>query len=151
MFELAFIKKSGGPLTKRISLDTDGAIKSDGSACVMPSGVASRLKLANVDALADAINTFEPCNAVTLGRLRAGLPDAIRVLTKARVNDNTDPHIIARTAEAFVYEAGKPALTLLDYDTKGMPGMRLSSELKLSAASRRRLARCCLSYSRRSD
>lgn len=121
MIELTLIEKTGGALTKRISLNADGAVKSDGSACVMLAGDASRLKLADVGALADAINGFRPYQALTLGRLRPGLPDAIRVLTKRRINDNNAPHIVARTAESFTYDPGQSALVLLDFDTKGMP------------------------------
>src|SRR5690349_2516671 len=96
MLELALVEKIGGPLTKRISLDDTGAINSDGSACVMLVGDASRLKLADVGALADAINGFRPCQALTLGRLRPGLPDTIRVLTKRRINDNHATNVVAR-------------------------------------------------------
>ena len=119
--ELALIEKTGGPLTKRISLDADGAVKSDGSACVMLVGNACRLKLADVGALADTITGFRPNHALTLGRLRPGLPDMVRVLTKRQINDNNAPNVIARAAESFVYQGGQPALVLLDFDTKGMP------------------------------
>jgi hypothetical protein len=121
MLELALVEKTGGALTKRISLDDTGAIKSDGSACVMLAGDASRLRLADVGALADAIHGFRPYHALTLGRLRPGLPDTIRILTKRRINDNNAADAVARTADNFMYEAGRPGLVLLDFDTKGMP------------------------------
>jgi hypothetical protein len=38
--EIVILTKSSGPLTKSIMLDGDGRLKSDGSACVMPSGRA---------------------------------------------------------------------------------------------------------------
>ncbi len=38
--EITVFSKGDGPLTKRISLAADGSIKSDGSACVTPSGEA---------------------------------------------------------------------------------------------------------------
>ena len=88
MIELALIKKSGGPLTKQISLDDMGAIRSDGSACVMLHGTASRLNIADIGGLADAINGFDEKHALTLGRLRTDLPDTIRVITKCKINDN---------------------------------------------------------------
>ena len=121
MIELALLKKSGGPLTKQISLDDMGAIRSDGSACIMLHGTASRLKIADIGGLADAINGFDEKHALTLGRLRTDLPDTIRVITKHKINANTGAGAIARTAESFVYEPGKPALVLLDFDVKGMP------------------------------
>ena len=46
--ELTVFEKSGGPLTKHIRLSPDGSVKSDGSACLMASGVAHRLRLADV-------------------------------------------------------------------------------------------------------
>jgi hypothetical protein len=45
MIEITSIAKTGGPLTKRISLAQDGSLKSDGSACVMTCGTAQRLPL----------------------------------------------------------------------------------------------------------
>src|SRR6476469_6658286 len=114
ILELALIEKTGGPLTKRISIDSVGTIKSDGSACIMLDGTASRLRLADVGALADAINAFRPCHALTLGRLRTGLPDKIRLLTKNKLNDNDATNVVARTADSFIYEAGCPGLVLLD-------------------------------------
>ena len=38
--ELTVFSKSGGPLTKRITLTTDGKIASDGNACYMARGRA---------------------------------------------------------------------------------------------------------------
>ena len=46
-FELVGLAKAGGPLTKRISLATDGSLWSDGSACKMAQGRAYRLKFDN--------------------------------------------------------------------------------------------------------
>ena len=40
--EITTLSKTGGPLTKRISLAPDGTLRSDGSACVMSSGIAQR-------------------------------------------------------------------------------------------------------------
>jgi uncharacterized tellurite resistance protein B-like protein len=117
--ELALIEKTGGPLTKRISLDDGGRLKSDGSACVMTRGRASRLKLRGIGEFAEAIQRFEPRHAITLGGLRPGLPDDVVVLVKSKANGADN--IVARTAENFRYRPGEPALVLLDYDTKGMP------------------------------
>jgi len=46
------LAKIGGPLTKQIALDVDGSLKSDGSACVMPSGVARRFAFDTASELA---------------------------------------------------------------------------------------------------
>src|SRR5215472_15776844 len=52
-FPLTVIAKSNGPLTKRISLNPDGTVKSDGSACVMSHGRAHRVELSSAQELAD--------------------------------------------------------------------------------------------------
>ena len=41
-FEITLLEKFGGPLTKAIKLGDDGRLISDGSACVMSSGIARR-------------------------------------------------------------------------------------------------------------
>ncbi len=48
MTELTIFAKSGGPLTKRITLLPDGTLKSDGSACVMSFGQARRVAIESV-------------------------------------------------------------------------------------------------------
>jgi hypothetical protein len=50
-----FFTKSGGPLTKSITLAADGSLKSDGSACVMPSGRARRLPVSDAAHLSAVI------------------------------------------------------------------------------------------------
>ena len=55
MLELVKFTKTGGPLTKRISLALDGTLVSDGSACVMARGKAERVKIADIDELATLI------------------------------------------------------------------------------------------------
>jgi hypothetical protein len=42
-FQLTHITKDDGPLTKRISLTDDGALSSNGAACVMPRGKGRRV------------------------------------------------------------------------------------------------------------
>jgi hypothetical protein len=54
-FELTVFTKSDGPLTKHISLNGDGAVKSDGSECRMSRGRARRARLAGVHDLAKPI------------------------------------------------------------------------------------------------
>ena len=41
--EIVCLTKSNGPLTKRIRLDENGVLHSDGSACVMSHGGARRV------------------------------------------------------------------------------------------------------------
>src|SRR3989442_96741 len=65
--EIVAFTKSGGPLTKRISLDRAGELKSDGSACVMTRGVARRAPLSSVDELAELIEALKSDQAIALG------------------------------------------------------------------------------------
>jgi hypothetical protein len=113
--------KIGGPLTKRISLASDGSINADGSACVMAYGVAQRTRLGGVGDLAELLDQLRFDQAIALGRIRGGLPEKVEVTTKARLNGAAAPNLIARTSNDIVYRAGQQALALLDYDTKGMP------------------------------
>jgi hypothetical protein len=91
--EITVFEKSGGPLTKRISLAPDGSVKSDGSACVMARGAAWRLRIADVGELAPVIEKTRSNQAITLGALRAGLPDKVQVVTNRNLNGQ--PNTIA--------------------------------------------------------
>ena len=120
MPELVKFTKPGGPLTKRISLASDGTLVSNGSACVMTHGTAERMKIAGIDELAALIGSLHPSQAIALGALRTGLPDKVEVATKKMlVNRVARPDVIARTGANIVYHG--PAFALLDFDTKGMP------------------------------
>jgi hypothetical protein len=118
--ELTSFTKADGPLTKCISLAPDGTVKSDGSACIMARGAAQRLRIADVGELAAVIEKIRPEQAIALGALRAGLPEKVLIAPKNKLNGQTDT--IARTAAEIVFQKEKPALALLDYDTKGIPG-----------------------------
>jgi hypothetical protein len=118
--EITLFVKSGGPLTKRISLEADGSLKSDGSACVMAQGEARRVHITDVFALGALIERLQPNEAIALGALRAGLADPVQVVSKQKLNGA--PKAIARTGADIIYRKGQPALALLDFDTKGMPG-----------------------------
>jgi hypothetical protein len=119
-FELTIFTKQGGLLTKRISLAEDGTVNSDGSACRMASGTARRATIAGVPELAALIDSLESDQAIVLGALRPGLPDEVKVVTKAKLKDGVND-VIARTADDLVYREGQPAFALLDTDAKGMP------------------------------
>ena len=71
--QVTIIAKSGGPLTKRISLAADGSLTSDGSACVMSRGTAKRFAFAGVEHFATLIEHFGPHQAISLGGLRPDL------------------------------------------------------------------------------
>jgi hypothetical protein len=118
--EITVLTKTGGPLTKRISLSADGAIKSDGSACVMTSGRAHRVPITDAGELAAVIQGLAPNQAIALGRLRPELPDEVQIITKNSLNGSTAPNVIARTADNFIFPNGQPAWALLDFDQKGV-------------------------------
>jgi hypothetical protein len=120
MIELTRLTKHGGPLTKRIFLTPDGTLVKDGSACVMGRGVAERVRLDGVDALAALIEGLAPSQALALGALRPDLPDNVQITTKKKLlNGVARPDIIARTGADINYNG--PAFALLDFDSKGMP------------------------------
>lgn len=123
-FELTRMIKSGGVLTKRIALQPDGKPKSDGSACIMPSGAARRVHLDSVADLAHLIAGLGSDEAIALGALRPDLPDEVTLVTKKRLeklNGEAPANVVARTGDHILYRPGAPAFALLDFDTKGMP------------------------------
>jgi hypothetical protein len=123
--ELTIFTKADGPLTKRIALALDGTVKSDGSACIMARGTAQRLPIFDFAGLAAVIENVREEQAIALGALRIGLPEKVHVVTKSKLNGQTNT--IARTGTDIVFNNGRPALALLDYDTKGMPADVLAS------------------------
>jgi hypothetical protein len=125
VIEITGLTKDGGPLTKRISLSDDGKLHSDGSACVMSVGRGRRLRFDGLPEFAVHIGRMASDEAIALGALRPDLPDAVTLATKdqlARLNGAAAPDMIARTADHIAYQPGQPALALIDFDTKGMPG-----------------------------
>jgi hypothetical protein len=124
MIEITVLTKTGGPLTKVIRLSPDGKIISDGSACVMARGRASRVRLPSHADFAPLINGLEQTQAIALGALRPGLPDHVEIVTKKRLtelNGKTPPNIVARTSGHIEYIEKQPTFALIDVDTKGMP------------------------------
>jgi hypothetical protein len=122
--EITAFVKAGGPLTKRISLDAAGNAVSDGSACVMGRGTARRVLINTLHDLAELIARMEPREAIALGTLRPDLRREVQITTKRnleQVNGAARPDLIARTGGYIVFQADKPGLALLDFDTKGMP------------------------------
>jgi hypothetical protein len=91
MIEITLFTSTGGPLTKRIALAPDGTVNSDGSVCLMASGTAERTRLKDTAALAGLIGKLRSDQAITLGRLRPGLPDRVDVTTKAKLNGVARP------------------------------------------------------------
>jgi hypothetical protein len=93
-FEITVFVRDNGPLSKHIHL-ASGKIANDTPDCAMTSGNARRVRLADVAELAQLINGLRANKAPSLGRLKAELPDCIRVVD-ARKEDRS-PGAIART------------------------------------------------------
>jgi hypothetical protein len=119
--EIVLFNKVGGVLTKRIALDTSGAIKSDGTACTMSCGKATRTPVESIRQLGVIIGAMQPHQAIALGSLRHELPPTVDVTTKRRLNGCTAVNIIARTADNIVFRSGQYGFVLIDNDNKGMP------------------------------
>jgi Family of unknown function (DUF5906) len=119
--EITVFRKQHGVLSKRISLNKEGNVKSDGSECRMAEGSARRVKLESVDALADLIEQMPSYEALALGQLRTELPENVKVILARDLNGKIPADVIARTAEYLRFEPGASAYMLLDYDLKGQP------------------------------
>ena len=119
--EITLIKKSGpNPvMSKRIFLDEQGKVCSDGSQCLMAQGTATRATAETAADLAKHIMACGTDQAIVLGALRADLPDSAQITTSAKLKDN--PGAITRSREFIDYRPGAPAWTLIDFDTKGKP------------------------------
>src|SRR5207248_3118199 len=88
--EITLIKKSGpNPImSKRIFLDEQGKVCSDGSQCLMAQGTATRATAETAADLAQHIIACGTDQAIVLGALRAGLPNPAQITTSARLKDN---------------------------------------------------------------
>jgi hypothetical protein len=119
--EITLIKKSGSNpiMSKRIFLDEQGKVCSDGSQCLMAQGTATRATAETAAALAQHIMACGTDQAIVLGALRADLPDPAQITTIAKSKDN--PGAITRSRGFIDYCPGAPAWALIDFDTKGMP------------------------------
>ncbi len=73
-FEVTVLTKDHGILSKRISLNDDGTIKSDGSECKMVRGRAERWSLAGIENLGALIHDLTSPQGLVPGRMRAGIP-----------------------------------------------------------------------------
>jgi hypothetical protein len=124
MFELTSFVKHDGPLSKKIALGADGKPISDGSACIMSRGIATRVRLPDLHSVAQFIGSLGANEAIALGALRGDLPDHVEVTAAARLrelNGTTTLQFIARTADYITFTQGRAGLALVDYDMKAMP------------------------------
>jgi hypothetical protein len=119
--QITLIKKCGAnPLmSKRVSLDEQGALRSDGSQCLMIQGRAARAPAATASDLAEIIAGCASDEAIALGVLKDGLANSVPITVPAKIKDN--PGAITRSRDFIDYRPGAPAWGLIDFDTKGLP------------------------------
>ena len=120
-FEITAFTKHGGPLTKRVRLDPSGKMISDGSACIMSHGGARRVRFDSLNDFAEFVGGLRSNEAIAVGALQPELPDNVEITTKRKLNGAAQLGLITRASDYIIYRPGRPALALLDYDTKGMP------------------------------
>jgi hypothetical protein len=106
-------------MSKRIFLDEQGKVCSDGSQCLMAQGTATRAAAETAAELAQHIITCGTDQAIALGALRADVPNQAQVTTSAKLKDH--PGAITRSRDFIDYRLGAPAWALIDFDTKDMP------------------------------
>lgn len=124
---VTIMTKTGGPMTKTISLGSDSKVVSDGSACRMWSGTAHRRRLDLPDPHADLvrlINGMGRNQALVLGDTDSdGKP--IDVWTRKAHEESAHNCEIGKTYETRTKDRfrffPRPGVMLIDVDMKGMP------------------------------
>ena len=122
--EITILEKTNGPLTKKIRLSAAGELHSDGSACALAHGRARRFGFDRLGEFSQLIEGFRDNQAIALGQLRDGLPPAVEIVPKRRLNGATAPAkagVISRTLDFFGFRPGEFGFCLLDFDRKAMP------------------------------
>jgi hypothetical protein len=119
--QIILIKKCGANslMSKRIFLDKQGILRSDGSQCLMFQGTATRAPAATASDLAKIIAGCSSDEAIALGALKDGLSNSVPITVPARIEDN--PGAITRSRDFIDYRPRAPAWSLIDFDTKGFP------------------------------
>ncbi|GAA0028611.1 hypothetical protein [Bradyrhizobium ottawaense] len=119
--QLTLITKLDEPslMSKRLSLNDDGSLNSDGSKCWMSKGIAARTFAATAAMLARIIVACRSNQAIALGSIAQNIAAPVHIVTKDRINES--PGCIARTRDFIDYRSGAPSWLLIDFDSKGMP------------------------------
>jgi len=119
-FEFTLFETFGETLSKVITLDADGRLVSDSTHCIMSRGRAHRVPCSNLYGFARGIETMPGRCALSLGVMRAELPDTVKIRVKANPGSQAEG-FIARTQDHIEFRPGQVALILLDHDRKGVP------------------------------
>jgi hypothetical protein len=106
-------------MSKRISIDGEGKLKSDGSECRMITGTAARAFAGTASEFAEIIANCRSNQAIALGALKAEFLESVAVTIPSRIDKL--PGAITRSRGYIDYRPGVPAWCLIDFDTKGMP------------------------------
>jgi hypothetical protein len=119
--QITLITKHGpnALLSKQISIDEQGKLRSDASECLMTWGTAARAPAATAKDFAGIIATCRSDQAIALGALKEGLPESVDVTVPSRIKNH--PGAITRSRKYIDRRSGVSAWCLIDYDTKGMP------------------------------
>src|SRR5882762_219765 len=101
--QITLITKRDAPalMSKRISLDADGVLKSDGSECRMVTGTAARAFAGTASALALIVQSCGSNQAIALGALKDDLSTPVNVTTKDRLDKH--PGAITRSRSCIDY------------------------------------------------
>jgi hypothetical protein len=112
-------------ISKHISLDTAGKVRSDATQCLMVEGDAVSVDADTAAKLAACIASCRTNQAVALGALQDGLLEPVPIVTERSLPAR--PGAIARCRRFIDYRQGRSAWALIDFDTKGMPSNVASS------------------------
>jgi hypothetical protein len=103
-------------LSKQIGLDQAGNLKTVTAPGIIYKGSARRFTFSALGDFIDLIATLKPSQAISIGQLKQGLPDEVRITTKSLQGEG-----ITRSLDNFTFKDGEPGLALLDFDLKSMP------------------------------
>jgi hypothetical protein len=119
--EITVFTNSSGPLSKALELDDNGSVRKSKDVSHMSAGTACRTRIDSLETIRTLLDTLTPCQAISIGSMRADLPDTCTVTTAHNLTPNSPKNLIARSQEYLEHRQGKSALLLVDVDTKGMP------------------------------
>ncbi|WP_319546842.1 AAA family ATPase [Ruegeria conchae] len=127
--ELVLLEKTDGlPFTKTIRRENAGGEwQSEQAPPALAKITAKRVKLSGTNTLRDLtriIKGLTKFQALSMGRLPAGVPDGVAVpvvLDGMKGKGDHGRDYVHRTAEDFAYEAGVPVLQPFDFDVKSYP------------------------------
>ena len=129
-------KGGGGRCSKRLYLDSDGKLRSDGTLCKIASGTAKRVLVPDgpdlLDRIAALVGGCKPSEALVLGDLKLK-EDEVEILSTGQLRANgASPGkglvpkgggtpMVARSLDSLEFKVGVPGLCLIDLDTKQAP------------------------------